>query len=279
MKQVDIKKEDYEAKAKKVSFSTNSPDHRKVVELIDRLYDMKELPAPKEHVYCESPADFDRQVKSRGGEPAYHFGGSFDAGFIYRMQYEKTQGDVDVHEETWLRNEIYADLADEVGHCGFYEDAAFYTRKPVAVRLDSAMRLHCTTGAAVEYADGAGAYYIDGVLVGKKIVMTPQHMTIDELRTIDNEEIKSIAINRYGPELYINNAGLELLDSDPARGDLYRDGKQYVCIVTNASPEPDGTFQKFYLTLPADESGPTAQAFVARSFGLPAEFYNPQIET
>jgi hypothetical protein len=85
--------------------------------------------------------------------------------------------------------------------------------------------IHREDGPAVEFPDPPhgnpedNLYIIRGVGlciagfdIGRKIVMEPKSLSISEILGIKNEEVKIIAIERYGPESFLVDANAEVID-------------------------------------------------------------------
>ena len=83
------------------------------------------------------------------------------------------------------------------------------------VCVNASGELHNETGPAVAYADGTKAWYIEGHRLeeaGEKIIMTPEKLNVDEIRNLNNEEERRIAIERIGWERYLVETGATVLD-------------------------------------------------------------------
>ena len=144
-------------------------------------------------------------------------------------------------------------------------------------------RLHCTDGPAVAFRDGWAVWAIEGVRVTEQIVMRPETITVDQIWGEPNAEVRRVMIERHGWAEFVESAGLTLVHTEPDPGNpghtlaLYDlpgqvfDEPVRVVVVTNASPERDGTRRRYGLTVPADID--EAAAGIAWTFGIDPATY------
>jgi hypothetical protein len=88
-------------------------------------------------------------------------------------------------------------------------------------------------------------------------------------------------LERYGPGRFIQDVGASLVDADET-GELYRyelaaDEPLYMIRVLDATTRPDGTRPTYWLRVPPTVR--TAREAVARTFGMEAAHYSPDLET
>lgn len=95
-----------------------------------------------------------------------------------------------------------------------YERFLIASAPPTKLRLEGAGRLHAETGPAVEFADGTEIFAISGVPVERRIIMEPETITIDEIFSQNNGEIRRVMIMRMGAGKYLKESGAKLLDMD-----------------------------------------------------------------
>jgi hypothetical protein len=86
----------------------------------------------------------------------------------------------------------------------------------------------------------------------------------------------------HGAAAFIRDAGGRRLDHDERFGTLWRrnfvgDEPIVMIEVVNRTPEPDGSFKRYWLRVPPTVR--TAREAVAWTFNMPAEQYAPEIET
>jgi hypothetical protein len=75
--------------------------------------------------------------------------------------------------------------------------------------------LHCENGPAVKWPDGAAQYYIDGHglgALGRRIIEAPEQLALTDINAENNEEIRRVAISRYGWTRYLEEIDARVLD-------------------------------------------------------------------
>jgi len=117
---------------------------------------------------------------------------------------------IDDPEMTW-EHEVFH-------HCTafvtFQKSCILLADRPT-LRLNDENNLHSTTGAAVEWADGAKLWFNDGHQMdegGKRIVMEPHTLNTTQILQIRNEETRRLAIEKFGWEKFIAEADCPILD-------------------------------------------------------------------
>jgi hypothetical protein len=90
-------------------------------------------------------------------------------------------------------------------------DSPVVSRRPVEVHWQAG-ELHCDTGPSVRFRDGWGVYSISGVRVTEQIVMRPETLTVAQIRAEDSEEVRRIAIERYGWDKFLKATRAKVLD-------------------------------------------------------------------
>jgi hypothetical protein len=172
-------------------------------------------------------------------------------------------------------------MARSVGWWWPFENAVVLTERPLALRLDDRDRLHHGDGPALAYADGFALHSWRGAPLtpefGRRLAAT----TPESIRAEENTELRRMMVEHYTPERFLKESGAEPLQEDEA-GKLWRvempDDEAIVLVeVVNSSPEPDGTFNVYFLRVPPDTQ--TAKAGVAWTFGLTEDEYQPLRQT
>ncbi len=151
-------------------------------------------------------------------------------------------------------------------------------------------RLHCATGPAVSWPDGARYWFWRGVQVPGLVVERPSEITVGMIDRESNVEVRRVMIEQFaggkdrggGPGAFLHASGAKRLDHDERFGTLWRreivDDEPLVMVeVVNSSPEPDGSWRRYWLRVPPDVC--TAHEAVAWSFGASIDEYRPMVET
>jgi len=169
-------------------------------------------------------------------------------------------------------------------NCGWwwpYENLAIMTNRPVEVHRDNRGRLHNETGMALKYADGWGIYAWHGVLVPEYVILLPEPITTEMINAEPNAEVRRVLIERFGLDNYLKEGTVLKVHQD-SYGTLYRmnlrgDEPIMVVRVVNSTPEPDGTYNEYFLRVPPNML--RAKQAIAWTFGLTEEEYEPLAQT
>jgi hypothetical protein len=120
-------------------------------------------------------------------------------------------------------------------------------------------------------------------------------ITLQQIESEDNIELRRVMIDKYGQDKYILDSGAEELHRDDW-GILYKkevpnDVPIVMVKVVNSTKEPDGTYRDYFLRVdpqirPMFEDGsfgkpqkPTAKNAVASTFGMKGSEYNPTYQS
>ena len=131
---------------------------------------------------------------------------------------------------------------------------------PERLCVDEQNRPHNEDGPSHRWRDGWELWYWHGVRVTDQIVMRPGTLTVHQIETESNAEVRRVMIERYGTERYVRDSGAECVHTLPGnyyikglRGaKLYRKARPddtdiIVVAVRNSTPEPDGSIKEYML--------------------------------
>ncbi len=152
---------------------------------------------------------------------------------------------------------------------------------PVDLHLDEQLRLNNRTGAAITFSDGWKMWAFNGSRVPRRLVEAPESITIEDIRSADNVNIRRIMIEMYGTARYLEDSGSRMIHKDEF-GELYQqvipdDEPLTMVRVKNSTMESDGTFRHYFLRVPPNIT--TAKEAVAWTFAMESEEYSPEVET
>jgi hypothetical protein len=162
------------------------------------------------------------------------------------------------------------------------DDVLYWVAKPT-VHMDlmpGTRRLHCDSGPALE-SNIEPLYFWHGVLVPDFVVDHPERITLDNIKTEENSEVRRILIERYGTSRYLMDSNAQIIHTS-GNNILYRQeimGDEPIVMVRvlNSTPEPNGEVKSYFLRVPPDIAD--ADAAVAWTFGMSKDEYRPQIES
>jgi hypothetical protein len=147
-------------------------------------------------------------------------------------------------------------------------------------------RFHSDHGPAIVWPNGWGMWFIHGVRVTRQVVEAPETLTVDQILNEKNATVRRVMIDRFGTTRLLLQGQASVIDTDVdqfgrprvlSRLHLPDDEDLVMVLVTNATPDADGTHRCYYLRVPPTTSS-CADA-VAWSFGMTAAEYAPAQET
>jgi uncharacterized protein DUF6745 len=199
---------------------------------------------------------------------------------------------LEVEDDVWDRARAYEATVESACCWSLLSECVIVSERPVEIHRElsptplirpwQSHRLHREDGPAIVWPDGWGIWAIHGVRVPRQVVEFPETLTIEQIRSEENAEVRRVMVDRYRTERYLRRTGAAMLDDDPTWGRLWRldqaDEEPLVMVeVINSTPEPDGSSKTYWLCVPPDMS--TAQAAVAWTFDLPAGEYELEAQT
>lgn len=174
--------------------------------------------------------------------------GQHDANWLAFYDYFKEVCGLD--RQTQKLSGLWA-VAQNAGWFIPHEKTCWVSERHTVVNKDDEGFLHNETGPAVAYPDGWAVYAIHGVRVPEYVVMNPEQITVQDIDSEENSEIKRVKIERFGIQKYLFESGAEKIHQDDW-GTLYRkhipgDEPILMVHVVNSTPEPDGSFNDYFL--------------------------------
>lgn len=172
-------------------------------------------------------------------------------------------------------------IAEHAGWTWFYHGIAVVSERPRIIARDDQMRLHNPDGPALGYEDGFGVYMLSGIRIPPEIITNPESITFAAIAKEQNVEVRRLMVRHMGFDRFIRESNAEKVHEDRF-GTLYRiaiegDEPYMLLQVTNSTPEPDGSFEKYVLRVPPEMR--TAHEAVAWTFERTPETYNPVHES
>lgn len=176
-------------------------------------------------------------------------------------------------------------IAKSCGWWWAFDEAVVMSERPRKILMNNARQLHSVEGPALEYPDGFGVHSWNGTRV-RPSVTTGAGWGVREIFQSRNVEERRCAIERMGWGTFVQESGMELVASAPDPGNPGRTLELYdlpddleniyrsearILLCTNGSPEPDGSFHRFGLPVPAEHSDPLEAA--ADMYGLSGDEY------
>ena len=216
-----------------------------------------------------------------------YIGGQWWAGWISWRNFFLDECDLDLSPDIAAKAKAYEDA----NHAGWWwphrqftivsERPEFIHREQVGARGWGSHRLHCETGPAIRWRDGAELFFWHGTRVPAWVVMDP---TVEKVFAEQNQEIRRCAIEALGWDALVDRMSLVDECDDPGNAphriglydlpddlDLYDGTPVRVLLVTNGSPDRSGVLRRYGITVDGAED--SALAAAARSFRVPVDVY------
>lgn len=191
----------------------DSYDVEEIRKGIDFIYGLAGLKSP-EIVICPNPMDMAIEAKLQKGETIDWLGNGYDLGwtaFYDFMQQIGVEFDAECGFDKWRdfikKSGVFATV--------LCENVAFVCIRPCAVHRNGNDDLHNENGLAIEWQDGYGEYYLNGVSVEEWIVKTPGEK-IDPVVMLKevNAEVRREIVRKVGIERVVQKLGAEVLDKE-----------------------------------------------------------------
>jgi hypothetical protein len=158
----------------------------------------------------------------------------------------------------------------------FYENIALLSERHVSISMDERGLLHHERAPALLYPDGWGICAWHGTPVPEYVITSPEAITLADIERSSGSQ-KAVMSERYGLTRYFKERGARVVQEDSC-GTLFRaPGGAMLVRVVNATPEPDGRYREFFLSVPRDVI--TAKQAVSWTFGLSDLAYMPEVQT
>lgn len=193
------------------------------------------------------------------------------------------------HDAPWLaafddRGDRLSGIADVARNAGWwwpFEHVVVFSERPTRLLRDEAGRLHSDDGPALLYPDGFALNAWHGMPVPDRFFDELASLTPERIRAEENAELRRVMLEHFGYDRYLAESNAEPIHRDET-GILWRiplsDDEDVAMVeVVNSTPEPDGTFNTYWLRVPPETT--TAKAGVAWTFGLEADEYEPLRQT
>ena len=149
----------------------------------------------------------------------------------------------------------YESAAIHGGPRAMTPDFVMVSDRPERLMVDDRNRPHCEDGPFCRWRDGTELYYWHGTKVTRDIIMHPDRITMEQIKSEQNAEVRRVMRERYGNGRYLKDIGAKLIDADyegAKQGAAPRalleddDGRRFL-VVTDGS-----TGRVYYLEVPPE---------------------------
>ncbi len=172
-------------------------------------------------------------------------------------------------------------LKENAFHVSCLGDICIICEAPSKVSLNLRRQLHDQNGSALQFRDGFEVFAWHGVVVPQNAIKNPETITLNQILSEQNVEVRRVLTQQYGMERYLQDAGAVQIDADDC-GVLYKklipnDEPLVMVQVMNSTTETDGSRKIFFLRVPPHME--SAKAAVAWTFNTNAQEYQPDYQT
>lgn len=142
---------------------------------------------------------------------------AYTRGYLTWYRFINKELSISCKREELLEELYQLSLKTSIGRCYFTKGVVLVLKLPKVKFTDS--KLHCADGPAIEFEGGYNMYYWKGVQVPEKLIMTPDEITREDLRLIDNVELRRAYIEKLGVAQYFEKMAdeksvLKVVDED-----------------------------------------------------------------
>ena len=98
--------------------------------------------------------------------------------------------------------------------CGWwypYENVVVIQQRPSLINFEDGI-VQSTTGPTIQFQDGYSVYIIDGIAVDEQIVMRPETLTIYQIKSEQDQDKRSIMIDRFGWPRFLEESNAKCID-------------------------------------------------------------------
>lgn len=157
-----------------------------------------------------------KKPKNFVGSHSYSYGSS-ESYWVWHAKYMKEVLGVDMDTATIEGLSIMETLCRHSGWHYVFEYIAIICDRPTEVHMENGV-CHNEKGPAIAYSDGFKCFVIEGHNVTEQIVMAPETLTLEQIDTEGNAEVKRIMIQRFGAHKYLKETGAKVINEDEGLG-------------------------------------------------------------
>lgn len=221
--------------------------------------------------------------------PSYHyFAASLDAHWLGFYETLRGMG-LEFTDEAKSQLTEWISLVKSCAWWWPYSEVCVVSDRPGQLHVETQpgstmLRLHSSTGPAIEYRDGWKKYVWHGTPVPESLI--EEGWSVEQIMGERNTEVRRCAIELMGWDQFVKEAKLKLIDEKPDPGNpgfmvgLYELSRElrsmyeepaHILLCTNGTVERDGTRRRFGLVTPAHHTNALVAA--AELYDVPVEVY------
>ena len=113
--------------------------------------------------------------------------------------------------------EYWCDVSESAGWWWPHSNFCIITDRPSVIRRNDRGQPHNEHGPAITWRDGWSIYAWRGVSVPADVIVAPEKLTVDRIRTEPDTEIRRVMRERYGEGRYLADTKAVVIDVDHER--------------------------------------------------------------
>jgi len=215
-KEQEAKFEEYRNKWIDIGKSCEPTNFEKSKELICKIYENAGLKPPTKFFLVGGPEETINKIKeidpSLSGSKILTdmIYGSHDASWMSFYDFLYTECGVECIEPLLPRIELSK-------YCGWwspYEDVVFIQERHCELHTNDQGEIHNENGPAISYPDGFCVWAINGKRVTEQIILKPETITIEQINSESDQDIRAIMIERFGWPKYLQETDAKCIDTN-----------------------------------------------------------------
>ena len=161
-----------------------------------------------------------------------------------------------------------------------HERVCWLMQRPTQIRRDANGRLHAADGPALRFGRDCQVYAWKGIIVPARLIEQPELIDVRAVESAHDPQIRRCMIDIMTPKRFVEQGGAYRVVEDET-GILWRQRWRWeawaAVEVINGTPEPDGTYKRYFLQVPPTVRTP--REGVAWTYGLSERQYRPMVRT
>jgi hypothetical protein len=161
-----------------------------------------------------------------------------------------------------------------------HERVCWLMHRPARIRRDANGRLHAPDGPALCFGTRCEVFAWKGILVPARLIEHPESIDVRAIEAAHDPQIRRCMIDIMTPQRFIEQGGAYRVVEDET-GILWRQRWRWeawaAVEVVNGTPEPDGTYKRYFLQVPPTVRTP--REGVAWTYGLSERQYRLVMRT
>jgi len=152
-----------------------------------------------------------------------YFDGNFMSSYFSYYEYFLQELKIKIDKEVLIKFNIYKETS-KLSLIYPFDDICFVCKKPTEIHFNENKVLHNDKGASIKYGGDFELYHLNGVLVDKKIVITPSDkITVKQILSEKNVEVRRELLRKVGIDNFIKKSKSKPIEiSDDKQYELFK---------------------------------------------------------